>query len=103
MDARKNWTKEQIVTALKRGPHVSTKNKTALKCLHEETEENLKGGYSRKTTWGQIKDNFPPNLKISPLVMIPHKSTKFWCIFIYPCDLKNKQIQTVNLSTALKA
>ena len=40
-----NWTTEQIIAALKRGPHISAKETKALQYLREETTEKLKGGY----------------------------------------------------------
>ena len=58
VDTGTNWTKKEIETAIRRGPHVSAKDPHALKCLHDEVAEKLKGGYIQKTTWGQIKIHF---------------------------------------------
>ena len=51
------WTTQQIIAAIKRGPHISAKDPTAAQCLHKETEEKVQSGYAKIVTWGQIKKN----------------------------------------------
>ena len=103
VDTGKDWSFEEIETAISRGPHISAKQGEALQYLHKETEEKIKGGYVTTTTWGQIKTNHPKNLKISPVAMIPHKSRNFRCILDLSFQLKvnKKKISSVNLATVL--
>ena len=105
VDTGNNWTEEQIAAAIKRGPHISAKDPEAAQYLHAETMEKIKGGYLTKTTWGEIKHNHPPNLKISPVALIPHKSRSYRCILDLSFQLKinNKKISSVNLGTLLRA
>jgi len=60
-----------------------------------------KNGYARVVTWGNIKNNMPVNLKISPVAMIPHASKPYRCILDLSFSLKahGKQYQSVNDAT----
>ena len=101
----KPWTKQHIIQALQRGPHISAKQKDAKKYLAQETDMKIKQGYMTKTTWGNIKDNIPINLKISPLAMIPHKSRSYRCILDLSFQLKSKNTtyESVNSATKIQA
>ena len=70
----KNWSHDTIIKALKKGPHISAKSPEAKAYLLKETEAKVKQGFIKTVKWGNIKHNYPPNLKISPLAMIPHKN-----------------------------
>ena len=45
-----------------------------------EAIEEVNAGQSRIAKWDSIKDNPPPQLKISPIAAIPHKSMGFCSI-----------------------
>ncbi len=66
--------------AIDRGPHKSTLNPKATAQLHLEVAEKVKKGQARIVLWDSIKHNPPPELKISPVAMIPHKLRKFRAI-----------------------
>jgi hypothetical protein len=104
-DCGPNWTHHHIITAIKRGPHISAKIPEASKCLVKETENKINGGYAKVVTWKDIKDNIPPNLKISPIAMIPHKSRKFRAILdlSFQMRIKGKKMPSVNSATNIKA
>lgn len=104
-DMGPDWTKEEIISAVMRGPHISAKLPDAITYLQQETEEKLKGGYINKVTWGQIKNHYPSNFKLSPLAMIPHKSRSYRCILDLSFEFKanNKIINSVNTTTNIKA
>ena len=87
-----NWSREHIELLLHRGPHRSSTGKDATIQLKVETDEKIKQGYARIVTWGSIKNNIPPTLKLSPVAMIPHKSKKFRCILDLSFNLKHKGI-----------
>jgi hypothetical protein len=96
-----NWTLEHILAAIKRGPHISAKSKTASQCLHTETQNKIEGGYATIVKWKDIKHDIPTNLKISPVAMIPHKSRKFRCILDLSYQLRHKGrlLPSVNSAT----
>jgi hypothetical protein len=100
-----NWTHEHIIAALKRGPHISANIKEAKKCLLAETEQKVKDGFAKTIRWGDIKHKIPPNLKISPIAMIPHKSRKFRAILdlSFQLRLNGKKQQSVNSGTTKQA
>ena len=79
-DCGQDWTKEKIIKLLLRGPHRSSLKADAVRQLRRETEDKCSQGYARVVTWGEIKNNTPKRLKISPVAMIPHKSKKYRCI-----------------------
>jgi hypothetical protein len=97
-----NWTRHKILLLLKKGPHQSSKQRDAIKQLRKETTEKISNGYARIVKWGSIKNNIPPQLKISPVAMIPHKSKKYRCILDLSFTLFHKGIayKSVNDTTA---
>ncbi len=76
----KNWTKEMIEEAIARGPHVSATAPDAIAYFQSEIEQKVAAGQAKVVLWDDIKDNFPPQLKISPLALVPHKSRLFRAI-----------------------
>ena len=105
VDCGTNWTNEHIMAALIRGPHISAKSKEAKQCLFRETESKVKEGFAKTIRWGDIKNNIPPNLKISPIAMIPHKSRKFRAILdlSFQLRVKGKHLPSVNSGTNKQA
>ena len=74
------WTKEEMVAAIDRGPHVSALVAEAIEQHLAEVDEKLKNGQARVVLWDDLKNNPPDQLKISPLAMVPHKSRQFRAI-----------------------
>ena len=74
VDCGPPWSTKHILLAIRQGPHKSALTKAARKVLHEETSEKLRQGYATVVKWRDIKNSIPPNLKISPVACIPHKS-----------------------------
>ena len=68
------WTAELLEAAIAKGAHPSALDPIAAEQLCTETMEKIAQGYARLVNWDSIKDNPPPNLKISPIATIPHKS-----------------------------
>lgn len=77
VDCGTPWSTEHLEALLRRGPHISAKSPEAMQALLDETYDKVKNGYARLVRYGDIKSNRPPNLKISPVAMVPHKSRKF--------------------------
>ena len=101
VDCGPNWTTEKILLLLQRGPHPSANEPDAIDQLREETKDKVKHQYARVVKWGEIKDNIPPKLKISPVAMIPHKSKLYRCILDLSFSLlhKGERLTSVNDST----
>jgi hypothetical protein len=92
--------------AIERGPHVSAMDPEAMTQLQQEVADKVKKGQAKLILWDEIKDDPPPELKISPIAMIPHKSRQFRAILDLSFRLKLKNdsfIPSVNESTTLEA
>ena len=60
------WSKEEMWEAVARGPHQSSRSTEALAHFTAESAEKVKVGQARLVLWDNIKDDPPPQLKISP-------------------------------------
>jgi hypothetical protein len=63
--------------AIDRGPHKSALSPEAIDQLHLEVAEKVRCGQAKLVDWNDIKNDPPPQLKISPISMVPHKSRRF--------------------------
>ena len=71
----KPWTREELQAAIKRGPHRSALSNEAITHFKAEVDDKeVSAGQAKLIAWDSIKDNPPPELKISPIAAIPHKS-----------------------------
>lgn len=88
--------------AIDRGPHISALEPAAIIQLQEEVKEKIKANQARVVKWDDIKDNPPPELKISPIAMVPHKSRPYQVILdlSFPVKLSTETEQkSVNAAT----
>ena len=88
VDCGPDWPLEKLEAALDYGSHPSAKIPEARKCLLEETKDKVDKGFARVIQWKDLKADLPPNLKLSPVAMIPHKSRAFRCILDLSFNLK---------------
>ena len=96
------WTKELMEEAVQRGPHQSALTPAALEHFAAEAKEKVAAGQARLVLWDDIRDNPPPELKISPVAAIPHKSKAYRTILdlSYRLRLKNGGVmRSVNDTT----
>ena len=63
--------------AVERGPHQSSLSPEAIAHFAKESAEKVRVGQAKLVLWNDIKDNPPPQLKVSPIAAIPHKSKAF--------------------------
>ena len=54
----------------------------------KEVEEKVAKGQAKIFSWEHLKEHLPPNLKISPIAMIPHKSRSWRAIIDLSFALK---------------
>ena len=99
------WTKAQIETAIQHGPHKSARSTEARKALRLEALTKVRQGFAKILKYGDICENMPPQLKVSPAACIPHKSRKFRVILDLSFRLryKNTFINSVNNTTTPQA
>ena len=73
--------------------------------LPRATNDNIVHKYARVLKWGDIKDNIPTNLKISPVAMIPQKFKAYRCILDLSLTLFNrgKRFASANENTNKKS
>ena len=98
VDCGPDWTLEQMEAAIARGSHPSAKDPEAAKACHDEAMQRVLDGCCRLVPWRQLRDNPPPNLKISPIAAIPHKSRKFRMILdlAFRLQVNHQRITSVN-------
>jgi hypothetical protein len=65
------WSKEEMWEAVARGPHQSSQSPEALAHFATESAKKVRVGQAKLVLWDDIKDNPPPQLKISPIAAIP--------------------------------
>ena len=75
-----DWTVGMMQAAIDNGPHASALDPAAMEQLAMEVEQKEKKGQCKTVLWDDIKSSPPPQLKISPIAMIPHKSRQFRAI-----------------------
>ena len=86
---------------LQRGPHRLALTKKSRRQLCQETADKIMHKYARVVKWGDIKDNIPPKLKMSPVEIIPYKYKSYRCILDLSFTLFNKGVKlaSVNYNT----
>ena len=73
----KLWTLKEMEAGIGRIPHVSVLVPSSMYQLASEIECNVRQGQAKVLLWNDIKVNLPKYLKVSPIVMITHKSRLF--------------------------
>ena len=100
------WTVEQMQAAIERGPHVSALVPAAMAQLDDEVAEKVLNGQARIVSWNDIRHNPPPQLKVSPVAMVPHNSRPYRAILdlSFPVKLKpSGEVPSVNSTTVKTA
>ena len=82
--------------AVERGPHQSALTPEALAHFAEEARVKVEKGQARLVMWDDIKDDPPPELKISPIAAVPHKSKPYRSILDLSFTLRLKNGGVVN-------
>ena len=79
VDVGRNWTLEELEAAVEKGPRSSALEPDAVEQIQIEAREKVKQGFAKTYTWEWPKKNLHkhPQLKLSSLAMIPHKSKKY--------------------------
>jgi hypothetical protein len=59
------------------GPHRLAMSEEAIAHFKAEVKEKVTAGQAKLVAWESLKDDPPGELKIFPIVAIPHKSKQF--------------------------
>ena len=92
--------------AIRRGPHASALSPEAIAHFHAEVQEKVANNQARLLVWDNIKTNPPPQLKISSIAAVPHKSKAFRFILdrsFSLCLSNGNSIPSVNETTTKTA
>ena len=76
MDCGRDRTKDEVVAAIRRGPHVSAKTPEAIELFEEDITYQVEAGFARIVAWDDIKDDLPPQLKVSPVAAVPQTNRR---------------------------
>ena len=68
-----NWTRDEMQVAIVMGHHHSALLDEAIAHFRAKVEEKVRIGQAKLVAWDSLKDNPPPELKILPIAVIPHK------------------------------
>ena len=103
VDCGRPWEKEEILAAIHRGAHISAKEPAARAYLLQQAIQAVEDGFAKLITLGEIIDQLPENLKISPVAMVPHKSRDYRVILDLSFCLRfgKGEIPSVNSATAI--
>lgn len=98
VDCGEQWSRERIEAAIEKGAHASAEAPGAAEACRKEALERVADGCCRLVTWDKIKHDIPPNLKVSPIAAVPHKSRIYRMILdlSFQITLNGKKLQSVN-------
>jgi hypothetical protein len=68
---------EVLEFAVQQGAHPSAKKSAAALELRKETLEKVAQGRAQLVKWEELRHNLPPDIRISPIAAIPHKSRAY--------------------------
>ena len=86
----KPWSISEMEEAIARGPHQLSLTPEALEHFAAEIKEKVQSKQAWVVEWDTIKNNPPTELKILPIVAIPHKSKAYWSILDLSFQLRLK-------------
>ena len=89
------WTVDEMQAAIDRGPHVSALEPDAVKYMKGEIQQKVAAQQLRVVKWDDIKNDPPPELKISPVALIPHKSRDYRAILDLSFSLRLESGQSI--------
>ncbi len=82
---------------MERGPHQSSLSPESIAHFKAESKVKVEAGQATIVEWDDIKDNSPPQLKVSPITAIPHKSKDLRSILDLSFQLRLKNGGILNL------
>ena len=102
VDCGTPWTRDQIQAAIDYAAHPSARDPIAADALRKENLEKVTQGFADLIKWDDIKDDFPPQLKVSPIAAIPHKTRLFRAILDLSFVVKDNKDTLPSVNEATK-
>jgi len=101
VDGGSSWSKKHLEAVIYRGPHPYAKSKESARCLHKQAMEKVEQGEAKNLNWEDIQDYPHPDLKISLLAAVPHKSRMFQAILnlLFQLQIDGTLMPSVNRAT----
>jgi hypothetical protein len=76
VDCGKDWTWETIEAAVAKGAHKSATTPESIQVIAEDVAYQVKAGYAEVISWEDLCQLRPPNLKVSPLAVVPQRNRR---------------------------
>ena len=76
VDCGEDWTREMIDAAISQGPHKSALTPEAMALVEEDVAYQVGAGYAQIVEWDWLKNHLPPQLKVSPLAVVPQQNQR---------------------------
>jgi len=91
------WKWEDCEAAVERGPHHTATTPEAIDLLHTDIDYQQKAGFCRVFRWDELQRTRPPNLKISPVAVVPQVGRRGRIILdlSFPVYQKNNEGVTI--------
>ena len=70
--------------------------------MQVEAQEKEQQGFAKLSKWEDLRKNLPPEHKLSPRAMIPHKSRNYWEILDLSFELKLAEYLLPLVNDAIK-
>jgi hypothetical protein len=110
VDITDQWTLAQLEEVIAYGSHPSAQDPVAAKACRTEALEKVAQGFCKVIPWSELRaafvNGYCPNLKLSPIAAIPHKSRLFRMILDLSAKAKRRRQNpppAVNESTRAEA
>ncbi len=71
VDCGPEWSWEVVEAAVARGPHPTATTADAIALFKADIAYQVKAGFSRVMLWEEVQRLRPPNLKVSPVAVVP--------------------------------
>ena len=100
VDCGPDWSWDLVEAGIERGPHPTASTPDSIALFKEDIAYQVKAGFCKVMLWEDLKQMRPPNLKISPVAVVPQVGRRGRIIL----DLSFPVYQEVNgVVTAVQA
>jgi len=101
VDCSKSWTIDILMATIQCGNHMSAQIPEVAKCLQEEALEKVQQGYAHIIKWDDVAQDLHPNVKISPLAAVQHKSHTYHAILdlSFQSHISKLKLNSINGTT----
>jgi hypothetical protein len=76
IDCGEDWTMEQLKAAIQQGPHKLALDPESIALIEEDVAYQVRAGYAQVVDWSWLKNHLPPQLKVSPIAVVPQANRR---------------------------